>query len=189
MRRRWVRTAVLAGLVLVALGSAGLLGLGIVRPSWACRGGAAVGVSNGRLEIAWSSGTVRRASIAWDLQGPEGSASILVGPARWWRPSASSDSIGTSPSAAGAPLFTLTVVYLPLWPLVVVAGGAAAGLWWRWRHVVEPGHCAACGYDLRGLAPGRCPECGAASASVMTRILWAVTGVAARLPRRLATAE
>jgi hypothetical protein len=23
-----------------------------------------------------------------------------------------------------------------------------------------PGYCATCGYDLRGLTSGRCPECG-----------------------------
>jgi hypothetical protein len=26
-----------------------------------------------------------------------------------------------------------------------------------------PGHCTACGYDLRGAPPGPCPECGRAS--------------------------
>ena len=29
----------------------------------------------------------------------------------------------------------------------------------------EPGHCSQCGYDLRGIASDRCPECGAHVAS------------------------
>ena len=31
----------------------------------------------------------------------------------------------------------------------------------RGRHIA--GHCRGCGYDLRGLGAGMCPECGAAS--------------------------
>ncbi len=34
---------------------------------------------------------------------------------------------------------------------------AAAILLWR---RARPGHCARCGHDLRGIASGRCPECG-----------------------------
>jgi hypothetical protein len=48
-------------------------------------------------------------------------------------------------------------VLLPLgaWP---VAGWAVRrGRWWRWR---RRGQCLACGYDLRGIEGGRCPECG-----------------------------
>lgn len=30
----------------------------------------------------------------------------------------------------------------------------------QWRLFKGPGQCAVCGYDLRGSASGRCPECG-----------------------------
>jgi hypothetical protein len=30
----------------------------------------------------------------------------------------------------------------------------------RYWPVYEPGHCANCGYNLRGLPLPRCPECG-----------------------------
>jgi hypothetical protein len=31
---------------------------------------------------------------------------------------------------------------------------------WLLRPGPPPGHCTKCGYDLRGLTPGPCPECG-----------------------------
>lgn len=56
----------------------------------------------------------------------------------------------------------------PAWALTLLGVGYNAGLlaiilWWsirarqRWLPV---GHCYACGYDLRALAGGTCPECG-----------------------------
>lgn len=59
-------------------------------------------------------------------------------------------------------------------PAGMAADGAVFGLaWWGvlfgWRGVRRRlrrrgGRCAGCGYDLRGLADGRCPECGAVGA-------------------------
>ncbi len=39
----------------------------------------------------------------------------------------------------------------------------AAVFVWRWalRPMRIPGTCMSCGYQLRGIAPDRCPECGA----------------------------
>jgi hypothetical protein len=44
--------------------------------------------------------------------------------------------------------------------------GAVAGVlvWWTaraWMKLPAPHECQGCGYDLRGLAAGDCPECGA----------------------------
>lgn len=57
-------------------------------------------------------------------------------------------------------------VRAPWWALAVLglAPAGAGGLWRAWRRWRRPGKgsCAACGYELKGLA--RCPECGAAGA-------------------------
>lgn len=50
-------------------------------------------------------------------------------------------------------------VVLPLWIPAVLLG---AGVWWGrklggWR---GEGFCRACGYDVRGVVGGVCPECG-----------------------------
>jgi hypothetical protein len=58
---------------------------------------------------------------------------------------------GSTPSGRGS-------LAVPLWPVAVVSGIGAAVLWVRSRRPL-PGHCAGCGYDLRG-GCGVCPECG-----------------------------
>lgn len=53
-----------------------------------------------------------------------------------------------------------SVVYVPLLTIVAPLVGAIL-LWSMWRRQPFPtGHCAFCGYDLRGTTSGRCPECG-----------------------------
>jgi hypothetical protein len=54
---------------------------------------------------------------------------------------------------------------LPLWIPLAASGLLTGATWWRWWTAVAPGGCAACGYDLKGLAPSSpCPECGHAPA-------------------------
>lgn len=53
----------------------------------------------------------------------------------------------------------------PLWQIAV----SGALLWWAFdarRHVFPTGCCATCGYDLRGTAHARCPECGSAAGAI-----------------------
>lgn len=61
-------------------------------------------------------------------------------------------------SNVGPMWYDIRVVFVPLWPVAIVLGLGAAGLWWWAGKHVRPGHCAACGYDVRGLQ--KCPECG-----------------------------
>ncbi|MFH1748612.1 MAG: hypothetical protein ABIG44_16375 [Planctomycetota bacterium] len=45
-------------------------------------------------------------------------------------------------------------------PSMLFVGSLTVLLWWRERHVVLPGHCRKCGYNLTGNVSGVCPECG-----------------------------
>jgi hypothetical protein len=74
----------------------------------------------------------------------------------------------------GGPDHNLTMVWLGslffFLPWAVLASAAfAAGQWVR-RHGIDPGLCAKCGYDLRGLPSKRCPECGHDSESAASRV-------------------
>lgn len=52
-------------------------------------------------------------------------------------------------------------IWLPAW---IAIGFVACGRLDRWikQLRLKPGHCKACGYDLRGNESGICPECGEA---------------------------
>jgi len=50
-------------------------------------------------------------------------------------------------------------VHVPLWTLFLLSIAVALYVWYR-RLPVRRGHCASCGYDLRGSPGPRCPECG-----------------------------
>ena len=57
--------------------------------------------------------------------------------------------------------FWMILLVLAPWPLMALYS------WFNRRY--PPGHCPACGYDLRGSPSGVCPECGRKSKAVSTR--------------------
>jgi hypothetical protein len=75
-------------------------------------------------------------------------------------------------SAFGLPGTWQTTVAVPLWVFLpvgawpVVRWGVRRGQAWRRG---RRGWCLGCGYDLRGAAGGRCPECGAAPVTMRGR--------------------
>jgi hypothetical protein len=52
------------------------------------------------------------------------------------------------------------VVGMPYWAVCLLLVSLPALRWARAHRRPAPGHCPACGYDLRA-TPERCPECGA----------------------------
>lgn len=84
---------------------------------------------------------------------------------------------------AELPAASWAVAVVPHW--AVLAACSAAFGWHAWRYGLRArerrwarhGRCAACGYDLRGIASGRCPECGAG------------TGFSPALARRMTKSE
>src|SRR5690606_27636226 len=87
-------------------------------------------------------------------------------PAAWtasagW--SASGWRMSLPPAVTRGPGIAFTVV--PLWIPLALVVTPTCWLFWteRRRRARSPSACRTCGYDLSGLAGGRCPECGAAA--------------------------
>ena len=158
-------TAAAAGVVCAAL-----LVWGLARPSWYARGGFVAGVTSGRAEVAWSNAQLSRQSLAWGLQGPSMSASVMLAPGSSWLPTIRGATVGTGPVGVPQTLYTLSVLYVPLWPLVTVIAAIGGAAFWMGRRIPIPGHCRKCGYNLAGLKGGTCPECGH-PVGVLARVL------------------
>lgn len=134
------------------------------------------GLTQGQVEIAWSTGTIVREPKYWIVKNSQGYANILLGPRSVWRPSTSAASMGVG--SGSGPLFKLNALFVPLWSLALLVSGSAGFLWWRRRSIQVPGHCDKCGYNLEGLASEKCPECGTPRAGYVTRVIRALRSVA-----------
>jgi hypothetical protein len=59
----------------------------------------------------------------------------------------------------------LCALLIPFWAVALLAFTVSVWTWLAYRRRRDrdrPGHCNACGYDLKGNVSGVCPECGAA---------------------------
>jgi hypothetical protein len=76
-------------------------------------------------------------------------------------------------TAAATPARTLpNVVFIPLAPFAVAAIALTVFLLTlSSRRPAPPGHCPACRYDIRRIASGRCPECGAEFPATLRNLL------------------
>ena len=126
------------------------------------------GVSFGRgwLGIAWSNGPMgvtAAPSDAWPIWQVGSGARLVLAPQAAWRPSTSQASMTVSAGAGTPAITTVDSLWIPLWWVGIVLTGIAVWPSIRNARRKNPGHCAACGYDLRGTPHSPCPECGEAA--------------------------
>jgi len=142
--------------VLPCAGSVDRWGIGLVR------GFVVVGKGSGPIGMHVASPAYLAQWPWWTFGTQTNGPRLLIGPSASWRPSVADGvmMISAGPAAA-ATTYSLRVHFIPLWWAGVLLGGLALLLWRRLRRLSHPGCCPTCRYDLRGLAGGTCPECGA----------------------------
>ena len=140
-RAKWIGLGLVATIVVVGLASP-WLNLD-ARDKW----GHGVQIWNGALSVPCGR-TAARAETCCSLT----LTALPLQPSLWW----------WFQLPDGSPYAYLRV---PLWVIALLAAVPTAGLWWRHLCRGGPCDCPTCGYDLTGLAPGKCcPECGKTSA-------------------------
>jgi hypothetical protein len=118
----------------------------------------AVGVQHGAASVAWGSCDLQWTRQGWMLVGSGQRARVVVEPRSLWRPTTTPVSMSIG-GAGGVVNYTMRAVHVPLGPLAGVLLVGWGLLRWVFPGRAEAHACAACGYDLRGVA-GVCPECG-----------------------------
>jgi hypothetical protein len=139
-----------------------------------------VGTAAGDLEVGWSSQPSSREGNGWVIRGPGAMGTVILGPESRWRPTVSSGAVGVMGGPVGkATIMRVSAVYVPLWTWTGGFAVLATLLWWFGPRAVGEGCCTKCGYDLRGLKSGRCPECGESMMAKVIAVLtmWGRSGV------------
>ncbi len=137
---------------------------------------AGVRLDRGTLEFAWCTHDVRWAGNGWLMSVQGSQARVINQSSSVWMPNSSDAKMliaggaGGTGGKGGNVLIVLTTMYVPLWPWAVVSAIGAGMLWWRLPRVFRTGCCQTCGYDLRGLRGGRCPECGEQSGAAFRMV-------------------
>lgn len=159
-----------ACLTAVAIGA---LAWSLVAPIAQSRGRYAFSITRGVVELAQGGQPVERLADGWRMRAPTAVGYVLLAPGSTWRPTTGRATIGAQAPGMPAGGLTIRVLYIPLWPWVALLSGISVLLWWRTRRIAIPGHCAACGYDLRSLPGPRCPECGRSMIRAILHLLFA----------------
>lgn len=112
--------------------------------NWAAGPALTVAVANGALVV-----------MPWSVRGERTAPSVELDPLRptvfydfgpfWWFGHFRSWVVGS-------------LWWAPMWALAAPLGVLT---WRTWRRQPPPGHCRACGYDVRAPSAAVCPECGA----------------------------
>ncbi|MCC6228124.1 MAG: hypothetical protein IT432_02740 [Phycisphaerales bacterium] len=142
--------------VLAALTGAMWIAGNLATPSIGA-GGVCVFVSPSQLQVAVANQPVIRRAEGWFF--PRAMAGVIMS-GSIVRPSTSTASMTVSTQSGAVVAISLRVVSVPLWQMLAVlliVGGGALRIS---RRMFPGGHCSTCGYDLQGLEPGKCPECG-----------------------------
>lgn len=142
-----------------------LLAMSLLMPSSWASGRFALVVGRGQLGVGQASHDLVTAwpreieNPLWQFAG-SGMRAQVWSPAPW-RP-ARSDLTMTFAGAPNAvsPVITFGVQWIPLWWPLVIFAAAGIAFTVHARRARLAGQCPHCGYDLRGLEPGTCPECG-----------------------------
>jgi len=159
---RWTGR-VLAVLALLAAALWALSAAGDRHAAWGRWG---FGLARRQLELIRSSEPMTRQGPVWSMQGPSTARfAVNVGPTKTFFPSRMPVTGSVGAVGGGTITYRLTAIYVPLLFTVPLLAGAAASLLWLGRRGFPAGHCLRCGYDLGGLGPAPCPECGHTKAS------------------------
>jgi hypothetical protein len=153
--RKWLCRVALLGAALVFLVLASWL-ISRSRPMHTARSHSYLGLDRGRLYFGYTDGPADPRLLSAIADGVKASGSLR---SRWLPRS----TWGWGSSAASQGRFFYTLFAVPILPIAgVVAALTGLGFVVLCRRT-PPGACAACGYDLRGVPAGRCPECGVGS--------------------------
>lgn len=152
---RWTRWV--AAIAAIVIGIPAILSLFITLEFSDSRAATAGGLGSGTLYIQFEvDSPVKRSRINWDvtMHGPKLDTRPLGWPLR------------TTRLNFNGTFVNVLIIDLRLWVLALAAMSVFIGAWLVGRRQRDPAKCPDCGYDLRGLAGGTCPECGAPVAPV-----------------------
>lgn len=140
----------------------------ITRIAYSTRSTSVVAVGLGSLRIAWvRDDRPARRLVLWSAQRrvQPGRPYLDVDVLGWFTLGLPRPGTTPIPRWMAGPSNDIDL-WVSLWMPFVATALPTGWLWWRDRRARWVGHCAACGYDLAGLAAGAvCPECGKASVS------------------------